>query len=430
MAVTLTTNLRNEYQLLFDSCLIRPARLAAASTMAARVSANRNRYQTVGKPLGIPWYLVGLVHAMEASLNFSALGTDDARPRRPPGRGPPPVHLGGERHGRAQARGPRLLDGLEPARPPLQARALQRLGLPRPASARADPLPVELLEPLHEGEVRRRRNVFGQRGVAAVRRRGDPQAARPDRRRAARIDCAAGAAACQPAHDRPGRGRGATAAREEPVRRLRPGHRGRRLRLGVTRRDQACQVGPRVSARPGRRVVRTGARRLPVRQEAPASRLQATACEAACGRAGRSADQAGDRQMGALGRRPHQPHLLHQRRRAARSPRHAGSAAARHRLLRVRDALLQLGEGAEPERQGPLQRRRRRVHRDDADALQAHPAECGEARRPRRLDPAERGTPRLRPRLGRRRSVARLPRRRRHCFEARLPRSAATEGQV
>ena len=71
MAVTLTTNLRNEYQLLFDSCLIRPARLAAASTMAARVSANRNRYQTVGKPLGIPWYLVGLVHAMEASLNFS-----------------------------------------------------------------------------------------------------------------------------------------------------------------------------------------------------------------------------------------------------------------------------------------------------------------------------------------------------------------------
>jgi lysozyme family protein len=65
-----TASLADEYQLLFDSCLIRPARLAAAGQLATQIAANRARYQTVGGPLGIPWYAVGLIHAMEASLNF------------------------------------------------------------------------------------------------------------------------------------------------------------------------------------------------------------------------------------------------------------------------------------------------------------------------------------------------------------------------
>jgi lysozyme family protein len=72
MAAQLTTKLRGEYQLLYESCAIRPERQAAADALARKIRANRARYEAVGGPLGIPWYAVGLIHAMEASLNFGA----------------------------------------------------------------------------------------------------------------------------------------------------------------------------------------------------------------------------------------------------------------------------------------------------------------------------------------------------------------------
>jgi lysozyme family protein len=72
MAAQLTTKLRGEYQLLYESCAIRPERLPAVDALARKIRANRARYEAVGGPLGIPWYAVGLIHAMEASLNFGA----------------------------------------------------------------------------------------------------------------------------------------------------------------------------------------------------------------------------------------------------------------------------------------------------------------------------------------------------------------------
>jgi lysozyme family protein len=72
MAPQLTAKLQSEYQLLYESCLIRPERLAAADALAKKIRTNRPRYDAVGGPLGIPWYAVGLIHAMEASLNFGA----------------------------------------------------------------------------------------------------------------------------------------------------------------------------------------------------------------------------------------------------------------------------------------------------------------------------------------------------------------------
>ena len=68
---SLTAGMKSEYQTLFDSCLIRPERLAAVNSTAASIAANKPRYQTVGEPLGVAWYVVGLIHAMEASLNFA-----------------------------------------------------------------------------------------------------------------------------------------------------------------------------------------------------------------------------------------------------------------------------------------------------------------------------------------------------------------------
>jgi lysozyme family protein len=72
MAAQLTTKLRGEYQLLYESCAIRPEHRAAVDALARKIQANKARYEAVGDPLGIPWYAVGLIHAMEASLNFGA----------------------------------------------------------------------------------------------------------------------------------------------------------------------------------------------------------------------------------------------------------------------------------------------------------------------------------------------------------------------
>jgi lysozyme family protein len=70
MPTSYTASLADEYKLLFDSCLITASRLAAVNQLATKIAANRARYQAVGGPLGIPWYAVGLIHAMESSLNF------------------------------------------------------------------------------------------------------------------------------------------------------------------------------------------------------------------------------------------------------------------------------------------------------------------------------------------------------------------------
>jgi lysozyme family protein len=66
----LTAALKQEYQQLWESCLVRPSKLAASDGVAVKIGANRDRYQAVATRLGIPWYAIGLIHAMECSLDF------------------------------------------------------------------------------------------------------------------------------------------------------------------------------------------------------------------------------------------------------------------------------------------------------------------------------------------------------------------------
>jgi lysozyme family protein len=68
--VTLTDPLRAEYQRLFDTCLIGASRASAVESLVNRIVAGRARYESVATPLGVPWHIVGVIHAMEASLNF------------------------------------------------------------------------------------------------------------------------------------------------------------------------------------------------------------------------------------------------------------------------------------------------------------------------------------------------------------------------
>ena len=63
---------RKQYELLYESCLVRPNRRAAVDQLvAADHQDSRPRYEKVGKALGIPWYVVGIIHSLEASGNFT-----------------------------------------------------------------------------------------------------------------------------------------------------------------------------------------------------------------------------------------------------------------------------------------------------------------------------------------------------------------------
>jgi len=69
--VSFTSALREEYQRLFDGCQVRPAKAAEVETLVDRLISNRSRYESVAKPLNIPWFFIAVIHNMECSQNFS-----------------------------------------------------------------------------------------------------------------------------------------------------------------------------------------------------------------------------------------------------------------------------------------------------------------------------------------------------------------------
>jgi lysozyme family protein len=66
----LTKGLANEYSLLYESCLIRPNRKAAIAPVVRRLTNNRARYEKVAKALKMPWYVVAVIHQLEAGGDF------------------------------------------------------------------------------------------------------------------------------------------------------------------------------------------------------------------------------------------------------------------------------------------------------------------------------------------------------------------------
>ncbi len=68
--VDLTDALRAQYRELFDSCDIKPAKLAEVDRLVDKIAENRLRYEKVASALRIPWFFVAAVHCMEASMRF------------------------------------------------------------------------------------------------------------------------------------------------------------------------------------------------------------------------------------------------------------------------------------------------------------------------------------------------------------------------
>jgi len=93
-----TRSLLPEYADLWDRLSIHSDRRPQAIVAANRILQQRPRYEAVAQQTGVPWFVVGLIHMMEADGDFDThLHNGDpltARTRRiprgrPPGASPP-----------------------------------------------------------------------------------------------------------------------------------------------------------------------------------------------------------------------------------------------------------------------------------------------------------------------------------------------------
>lgn len=62
--------LKAEYLALWNELTIKAGKVAEIDGIVATILRNRARYATVEQATGVPWFVVALIHSMEASLNF------------------------------------------------------------------------------------------------------------------------------------------------------------------------------------------------------------------------------------------------------------------------------------------------------------------------------------------------------------------------
>lgn len=63
-------DLAQEYRYLFETCVIRPERASEVAWHRKKLLQYRARYEAVSARTGVPWWFIGIVHALEASFNF------------------------------------------------------------------------------------------------------------------------------------------------------------------------------------------------------------------------------------------------------------------------------------------------------------------------------------------------------------------------
>jgi lysozyme family protein len=66
----LTPALRADYLRLFQTCRITPGASPPSAPSPEKIADNRARYETIGQPLNIPWFFIGLTHYRECNLDF------------------------------------------------------------------------------------------------------------------------------------------------------------------------------------------------------------------------------------------------------------------------------------------------------------------------------------------------------------------------
>ena len=68
--ISYTPTLSDEYTTLFNTCDVLPARAQEVDKIVDALLSNRARYEQVQNATGVPWYVVAIIHNMEASQNF------------------------------------------------------------------------------------------------------------------------------------------------------------------------------------------------------------------------------------------------------------------------------------------------------------------------------------------------------------------------
>lgn len=68
--VTLTQALATEYQELFNTMEIDPARFAEVDRIVARILPNKTKYEAVASTVKAPWFFVAAIHNMESGLRM------------------------------------------------------------------------------------------------------------------------------------------------------------------------------------------------------------------------------------------------------------------------------------------------------------------------------------------------------------------------
>jgi lysozyme family protein len=68
--MNLTNAVSREYVDLWRTCVVGTQHRAEADRLADRIKANKSRYVAAGKPKGVPWHVVGVIHMLEAGGDF------------------------------------------------------------------------------------------------------------------------------------------------------------------------------------------------------------------------------------------------------------------------------------------------------------------------------------------------------------------------
>jgi len=69
--MNLTMGLRREYGHLWQTCQVRPARMTEVDGLVDRMAEHKKRYRQAGKPNGVPWHIVAVIHMLEGSGSFT-----------------------------------------------------------------------------------------------------------------------------------------------------------------------------------------------------------------------------------------------------------------------------------------------------------------------------------------------------------------------
>ncbi len=69
--IRLTASLRDEYDALFQTCVIHESRHREVDDATTQLIRARPRYEAVSEATGVPWHVIAVTHCMETSINFN-----------------------------------------------------------------------------------------------------------------------------------------------------------------------------------------------------------------------------------------------------------------------------------------------------------------------------------------------------------------------